>query len=61
MNPVANTQQTLVGTTSLGTQSGTYLASRTIGKITIEDIVNEVKFFENVVVCFVVGSNPPYM
>ena len=35
--------------------------SRNICKITNDDIAKEVKYFENVVVCFFVGVNPPIM
>lgn len=35
--------------------------TQTICKITIDDIAEEVHYFENGVVCFVVGANPPSM
>ena len=40
-------------------RSGNSTKSRTICKITIDDIAKKVRYFENVVVCFVVGVNPP--
>lgn len=39
--------------------SGNSIKSQTICKITIDDIAEEVCYFENVVMCFVVGANPP--
>ena len=39
--------------------SGNSIKSQTICKITIDDIAKKVRYFENVVVCFVVGVNPP--
>ena len=51
--------QITTATTTFRIQSDNPPATRTIGKITKEDIVNEVKFFENAVVCFVIGSNSP--
>lgn len=33
--------------------------TRTIAKISNEDVVEEVKFWENAVVCYVTSANPP--
>lgn len=61
MNPITNSWSRVVG--NITNSEGLYLSNKEQSsnnvKIIMEDIKEEIKFWNSAVICYILGSNPP--